>query len=67
MGTSLAVQRLRLQASNAGGRDSIPDRGTKILHAARHSQEILKRKTKTKKPPKQQQQKSKMKRKRKLP
>ena len=31
--TSLAVQRLRLPASNAGGVGSIPGRGTKIPHA----------------------------------
>ena len=35
LGTSLAVQWLRLQAGGAG---SIPGRGTKILHAVRHSQ-----------------------------
>ena len=32
-GTSLVVQWLRLCASNAGGADSIPGRGTKIPHA----------------------------------
>ena len=32
-GTSLAVQWLRLQASTAGGIDSIPSWGTKILFA----------------------------------
>ena len=32
-GTSLAVQWLRLHPSTSGVRDSIPDRGTKILHA----------------------------------
>ena len=35
-GTSLAVQGLRLQASNAGGTGSIPGQGTKIPHAVRH-------------------------------
>ena len=34
LGTSLAVQWLRLHASTAGGADSIPDWGTKFLHAA---------------------------------
>ena len=33
-GTSLAVQWLRLCASNAGGAGSIPGQGTKIPHAA---------------------------------
>ena len=33
-GTSLAVQWLRLCASNAGGTGSIPGQGTKIPHAA---------------------------------
>ena len=37
-GTSLAVQWLRLHASTAGGAGSIPGRGTKIPHAAWHSQ-----------------------------
>ena len=32
-GTSLAVQWLRLYASNAGGVGSIPGQGTKIPHA----------------------------------
>ena len=32
-GTSLLVQRLRLGASTAGDVGSIPDRGTKVLHA----------------------------------
>ena len=32
-GTSLAVQGLRLCASNAGGMGSIPGRGIKIPHA----------------------------------
>ncbi|XP_033257416.1 uncharacterized protein C19orf44 homolog isoform X2 [Orcinus orca] len=38
-GTSLAVQWLRLCASNAGGVGSIPGWGTKIPHAARCGQE----------------------------
>lgn len=33
LGTSMAVQRLALCASTAGGRSSIPGRGTKSLHA----------------------------------
>ena len=33
LGTSLAVQWLRLHASTAGGMCSIPGRGTKIPHA----------------------------------
>ena len=33
MRTSLAVQWLRLRASTAGGRGSVPDGGTKIPHA----------------------------------
>ena len=37
-GTSLAVQRLRLCASTAGGTGSIPGRGTKIPHAPQCSQ-----------------------------
>ena len=36
MGTSLAVQWLRLHTPNAGDTDSIPGQGTKILHAAWH-------------------------------
>ena len=36
--TSLAVQQLRLWASNARGAGLIPGQGTKILHAAWHSQ-----------------------------
>ena len=32
-GTSLAVQRLRLCASAAGGKGSVPGQGAKILHA----------------------------------
>ena len=35
LGTSLAVQWLRLWAAKAGGTGSIPGRGTKISHAAR--------------------------------
>ena len=38
LGTSLAVQWLRFCASNAGGMGSIPGGGTKIPHAAWHSQ-----------------------------
>ena len=34
LGTSLAVQRLRLRASAAGGLGSIPGRGTEIPPAA---------------------------------
>ena len=37
-GTFLAVQWLRLRASNAGGVGSIPGQGTKILLATWHSQ-----------------------------
>ena len=40
MGTSLAVQCLRLCASTAGGIGSIPGWGTKIPHAAWHGQKI---------------------------
>ena len=36
--TSLAAQWLRLRASTARGVGSIPDWGTKILHASRRSQ-----------------------------
>ena len=39
-GTSLAVQWLRLHASNAGGTGSIPGQGTKIPHAAWQGQRI---------------------------
>ena len=35
VGTSLAVQWLRLQASDAGGGGSIPGGGTNIPHTAR--------------------------------
>ena len=38
MGTSLAVQWLRLHASTSGGAGSIPGWGTKISYAAWHSQ-----------------------------
>ena len=38
--TSLAVQWLRLHTSNAGGAGLIPGRGTKIPHAAQHTQKI---------------------------
>ena len=38
LGTTLEVQWLRLHASTAGGAGSIPGQGTKITHAARHSQ-----------------------------
>ena len=37
-GTSLAVQWLRLHASNAGDAGSIPGLGTKILHTTQHGQ-----------------------------
>ena len=36
LGTSLAVQRLRFHAPNAGGTGSVFGPGTKILHAAWH-------------------------------
>ena len=42
IGTSLAVQWLRLCASTAGGTGSIPGRGTKIPHATWHGQKIKK-------------------------
>ena len=45
----LVVQWLRLCAANAGGRGSIPGRGTKILHAAWQSPKINKKKKKEKK------------------
>ena len=44
LGTSLAVQGLRLHASNAGGTGSIPGQGTKIPHAKQHSQKTKKKK-----------------------
>ena len=37
------VQWLRLLASTAGGTDSIPGLGTKILHALRQGQKKIKR------------------------
>ena len=37
-GNSLVVQRLKLHASTAQGTGSVPGRGTKIMHAAQHSQ-----------------------------
>ena len=40
-GTSLAVQWLRLCAPNAESTGSISGRGSKILHAARHSQKKI--------------------------
>ena len=43
LGTSLAVQWLRLHASNAGGMGSIPVEGTKILQAVQHSQKKFKK------------------------
>lgn len=39
-GASLAVQWLGLCASIAGGKGLVPDRGTKILHAAQRSPKI---------------------------
>ena len=36
VGTSLAIQRLRLCSPNAGGTGLIPDWETEIPHAARH-------------------------------
>ena len=41
-GTSLVVQWLRLRAFTAGGADSIPGRGTKILHAVGCCQKKIK-------------------------
>ena len=38
LGTSLAVQWLRLHTSTSGVTGSIPGEGTKIPHAARHGQ-----------------------------
>ena len=43
-GTSLAVQWLRLCASTEGGESFNPDWGTKIPHAAVHSQKYFKKK-----------------------
>ena len=44
LGTSLAVQLLRLCASSAGGTGSFPDQGTKILHAVQCNQKKTKKK-----------------------
>ena len=43
LGTSLAVQWLRLCASNAGAVGSIPPQGTKIPHAVLHGQKEKKK------------------------
>jgi len=40
-GNSLVVQKLKLHASTAQGTDSVPGRGTKIMHAAQHSQKKM--------------------------
>ena len=53
MGNSLAVLWLRFHASTAGGEVSIPGWGTRILHAAQHSQKNKQTKTKQNKKPKQ--------------
>ena len=45
MGTSVVVQWLGLLTFTAGGPGSTPAQGTKILHAAMHSQQIGKEKT----------------------
>ena len=45
-GTSLVVQWLELLTSNAGGRGSVPGRGTRTPHAARRGQNIKKKKKK---------------------
>ena len=45
-GISLVVQWLRLRASTAGGKGSIPGWGTKIPHAVQRSQKIKNNKTK---------------------
>ena len=42
VGTSLAVQWLRLCTSNAGGAGSIPSQGTKIPHAVQCDQKQIK-------------------------
>ena len=42
VGTSLAVQWLKVCTSTAGDRGSIPDQGTKIPHAVWHAQNINK-------------------------
>ena len=39
-GTFLAVQWLGANASDARGKCSVPDQGTKIPHAAQHGQKI---------------------------
>ena len=44
MGTSLAVQWLRLCASSAGGMGSIPGQGTKIPHATQRGKKTEKNK-----------------------
>ena len=46
LGTSLAVQWLRLRASTAGGTGSIPGWGAKIPHTTWHGQKIKKIKKK---------------------
>ena len=51
IGTSLAVQRLRLCASTAGGAGSIPGRVTKIPHPACHVMQPQKKQNKTKTTP----------------
>ena len=38
MGTSLAVQWLRLHTPNVGGTGSIPGQGTKVPHATQRGQ-----------------------------
>jgi len=43
--TSLAVQWLRLHASNVGGTGLTPDQGTKILHASEAKKKQKKGKT----------------------
>ena len=43
LGTSLAVQGLRLCASTAGGAGLIPGQGTKILYALWHSKKKKKK------------------------
>ena len=47
IGTSLAVQWLRLCASTAGGMGSIPGQGPKILHASVTPSQIKGKKIKT--------------------
>ena len=46
IGTSMAVQWLRLHASRAGGAGSIPGWGSRILHAVQCSQNVIKKKKK---------------------